>query len=128
MASSFNGTTFKWSANAEPAVAPDKEIALDSLTFAGGDVAAVDFTAANSSRRLQKAGFRNPYQITVSGKAPTTSSALQPSAGDFIDWTISNTTMDQAGFKWYVESIEISGSVDEANAITMTIIEGNGAT
>jgi len=49
-------------------------------------------------------------------------------AGDFIDWTISNTTMDQAGFNWYVESIEISGSVDEANAITMTIIEGNGAT
>jgi hypothetical protein len=128
MATSFNGTTFKWSANADPAVTPDKEIALDSLTFAGGDVAAVDFTAANSSRRLQKTGFRNPYQITVSGKAPTTSSGLQPSAGDFIDWTISNTTMDQAGFNWYVESIEISGSVDEANAITMTIIEGNGAT
>ena len=94
--------------------------------FAGGDVAAVDFTAANSGRRLQVPGLRNPYQITVSGKAPAYVSI--PTPGALIDWTISgNLTMATGGTSWYVESTETSGSVDEANSVSITIIEGSGA-
>jgi len=123
MATSFNGTTFLW---AVTGVTPAVDIPLDSLTFAGGDVAAVDFTAANSGRRLQVPGLRNPYQITVAGKAPTLANI--PTAGTLIDWTITgNITMDAAGTSWYVESTETSGSVDEANSVSITIIEGSGA-
>lgn len=123
MATSFNGTSFKW---ALTGATPTNDIPLDSLTFAGGDVAAVDFTAANSGRRLQVPGLRNPYQITVSGKAPAYASI--PASGSSIDWLITgNTTMDSGGTAWYVESTETSGSVDEANSVSITIIEGSGA-
>ena len=121
MATSFNGTTFKWIAN--PGT-PINDIPLDSLTFGGGDVSAVDFTSAGSPRKLQVPGFRAPYQITIAGKATATSGV--PSAGDYIDWAIAeNSTVSATGTGWYVESIEVSGSVDEANSVNLTIIEGN---
>ena len=88
---------------------------------------AVDFTAANSGRKLQVPGLRAPFQITVAGKAPVAASI--PAAGTTIDWAITgNTSVDTAGVNWYVESVEVSGSVDEANSVNITIIEGNGAT
>ena len=123
MATSFNGTAFTWIAN--PGT-PNTDIPLDSLTFGGGDVSAVDFTAANSGRKLQVPGFRAPFQITIAGKAPIAASI--PAAGAYIDWTITaNTSVDTAGVNWYVESVEVSGSVDEANSVNITIIEGSGA-
>ena len=123
MATSFNGTAFTWAVTGST---PNIDIPLDSLTFGGGDVPAVDFTAANSGRKLQVPGLRAPFQITVAGKAP--SAASSPAAGTQIDWAITgNTTVDTAGTNWYVESVEVSGSVDEANSVNITIIEGNGA-
>ena len=123
MATSFNGTAFTWSATG---VGSYIDIPLDSLTFGGGDVSAVDFTAANSGRKLQVPGFRAPFQITIAGKAPIAASI--PAAGAYIDWTITgNTSVDNAGTNWYVESVEVSGSVDEANSVNITIIEGSGA-
>ena len=123
MATSFNGTAFTWSATGFGSYL---DIPLDSLTFGGGDVGAVDFTAANSGRKLQVPGFRAPFQITIAGKAPIAASI--PAAGAYIDWTITgNTSVDTAGVNWYVESVEVSGSVDEANSVNITIIEGSGA-
>ena len=124
MATSFNGTAFTWGAASSGGGTTD--IPLDSLTFGGGDVSAVDFTAANSGRQLQVPGFRAPYQITVAGKAPIAASI--PAAGTIIDWLITgNTSVDASGTNWYVESVEVSGSVDEANSVNITIIEGDGA-
>jgi hypothetical protein len=92
MATSFNGTAFTWSATG---VGSYVDIPLDSLTFGGGDVGAVDFTAANSGRKLQVPGLRAPFQITVAGKAPIAASI--PAAGAYIDWTITgNTSVDTA--------------------------------
>ena len=123
MATSFNGTAFTW---AVTGTTPAIDIPLDSLTFGGGDVPAVDFTAANSGRKLQVPGLRAPFQITVAGKAPVAASI--PAAGIYIDWAISgNTSVDTTGTNWYVESAEVSGSVDEANSVNITIIEGSGA-
>tara|TARA_R110000868_G_scaffold200331_2_gene447669 strand:+ start:336 stop:716 length:381 start_codon:yes stop_codon:yes gene_type:complete len=126
MATSFNNTAFTWEATG--AAGTQTDIPLDSLTFGGGDVPAVDFTAANSGRKLQVPGLRAPFQITVAGKAPIASSI--PAAGSYIDWSITgNTTVGAvSGTNWYVESVEVSGSVDEANSVNITIIEGNGAT
>ena len=125
MATSFNGTAFTWGAASSGGGTTD--IPLDSLTFGGGDVPAVDFTAANSGRKLQVPGLRAPYQITVAGKAPIAASI--PAAGTIIDWLITgNTSVDASGTNWYVESVEVSGSVDEANSVNITIIEGDGAT
>jgi len=122
---SFNGTAFTWGTGGGGGTTHD--IPLDSLTFGGGDVGAVDFTAANSTRKLQLPGLRAPFQITVAGKAPV--AANVPAAGDLIDWRITgNTTTDTAGTNWYVESIEVTGSVDEANTVNITIIEGDDAT
>ena len=125
MATSFNGTAFTWGAGGGGGTTYD--IPLDSLTFGGGDVPAVDFTAANSGRKLQVPGLRAPYQITVAGKAPA--AANIPAAGTTIDWAITgNTTVGGVlGTDWYVESVEVSGSVDEANSVNITIIEGYGA-
>ena len=125
MATSFNGTAFTWGAASSGGTTYD--IPLDSLTFGGGDVPAVDFTAANSGRKLQVPGLRAPYQITVAGKAPA--AANIPAAGTTIDWAITgNTTVAGVlGTDWYVESVEVSGSVDEANSVNITIIEGDGA-
>lgn len=124
MATSFNGTAFTWGAGGGGGTTYD--IPLDSLTFGGGDVPAVDFTAANSGRKLQVPGLRAPFQITVAGKAPVAASI--PAAGTTIDWAITgNTSVDTAGVNWYVESVEVSGSVDEANSVNITIIEGSGA-
>ena len=124
MATSFNGTAFTWGAASSGGGTTD--IPLDSLTFGGGDVPAVDFTAANSGRKLQVPGLRAPYQITVAGKAPIAASI--PAAGTIIDWLITgNTSVDASGTNWYVESVEVSGSVDEANSVNITIIEGYGA-
>ena len=124
MATSFNGTAFTWSATG---VGSYVDIPLDSLTFGGGDVGAVDFTAANSARKLQVPGLRAPFQITVAGKAPIAASI--PAAGAYIDWAITgNLTVGAVtGTNWYVESVEVSGSVDEANSVNITIIEGSGA-
>ena len=126
MATSFNNTAFTW--EVAGASGTQIDIPLDSLTFGGGDVPAVDFTAANSGRKLQVPGLRAPFQITVAGKAPIATSI--PAAGTYIDWSItSNTTVGATtGANWYVESVEVSGSVDEANSVNITIIEGSGAT
>jgi len=124
MATSFNGTAFTWEVTGAGGTQTD--IPLDSLTFGGGDVPAVDFTAANSGRKLQVPGLRAPFQITVAGKAPIAASI--PAAGTYIDWSITgNTTVDTSGTNWYVESTEVTGSVDEANSVNITIIEGSGA-
>lgn len=125
MATSFNNTAFTWEATGAGGTQTD--IPLDSLTFGGGDVPAVDFTAANSGRKLQVPGLRAPFQITVAGKAPIATSI--PAAGSYIDWAITgNTTVGAVtGTNWYVESAEVSGSVDEANSVNITIIEGDGA-
>jgi len=128
---SFNGTTFKWAVTTSPATTPTIDIPLDSLTFGGGDVGAVDFTAANSTRKRQVAGLRAPFQITVAGKAQA--AANIPAAGTILDWAIvpgagvGTGTTYTGGTNWYVESVEVTGSVDEANTVNITIIEGVGA-
>lgn len=97
-----------------------------SLRFGGGDVAAVDVTAANSGRRLQLPGLRNPFTIEVDALAPV--AANQPVPGESIAWTIAgNTTMTTSGSGWYVETTEVTGSIDEVNTITFTLVEGSGA-
>ena len=99
---------------------------LRSLTFGGGEVAAIDVTAANSGRRLQLPGLREPFTIQVEAIAPVRAS--QPAAGVLFDWTIAgNAAMDTSGTDWYVESVEVTGSIDEVNTISFTLIEGSGA-
>ena len=99
---------------------------LRSLRFGGGDVAAIDVTAANSGRRLQLPGLRAPLTIEADALAPITSQ--QPSPGESVNWTIAgNTTMVASGTGWYVEGTEVTGSIDEVNTITFTLVEGSGA-
>jgi hypothetical protein len=123
MAVSFNGCTIAIT----PSGGTETTYGLRSLTFGGGTVAAIDVTAANSGRRLQLPGLREPYQIQIEALAPI--STNQPASGASVSWTIAgNTTMTTSGSGWYVESIEVTGSVDEVNVISMTLIEGSGAT
>jgi len=123
MAVSFNGCTIAIT----PSGGSATTYGLRSLTFGGGTVAAIDVTAANSGRRLQLPGLREPYQIQIEAIAPIT--ANQPAVGALVNWTIAgNTTMTTSGTGWYVESVEVTGSVDEVNVISINLIEGSGAT
>ena len=123
MAVSFNGCSISLT----PAAGGTAVVyGLRSLTFGGGTVAAIDVTAANSGRRLQSPGLREPYTIAVEAIAPATAS--QPAVGVLYDWTIAgNATMTTTGTDWYVESVEVTGSIDEVNTISFTLVEGSGA-
>lgn len=126
MAVSFNGCSISLTpAQAQQGTSPIL-YGLRSLTFGGGTVAAIDVTAANSGRRLQSPGLREPYTIAVEAIAPATAS--QPAVGVLYDWTIAgNSTMTSSGTAWYVESVEVTGSIDEVNTISFTLVEGSGA-
>ena len=121
MAVSFNGCAISLT----PAAGGTPVIyALRSLTFGGGTVAAIDLTAANSGRRKQSPGLREPYTIQVEAHAPAT--ADSPAAGGLYDWTIAgNSTMTTSGTDWYIESVEVTGSIDEVNTISFTLVEGH---
>ena len=124
MAVSFNGCTIALTGGTSGGPVT---YGLRSLTFGGGTVAAIDVTAANSGRRLQLPGLREPYSIQIEALAPLTATQnVVP--GESINWTIAgNATMATSGTGWYVESVEVTGSVDEVNVISITLIEGSGA-
>ena len=125
MAVSFNGCSITLVAAADST--DTFTYALRSLTFGGGDVAAIDVTGANSGRRLQTSGLREPFRIDIEAIAPTTQQQAL-TAGGLYDWTIGgNATMDTTGTDWYVESVETSGSIDEVNTISIVLIEGSAA-
>ena len=101
--------------------------ALRSFTSGGGDVPAIDVTGANSGRRLQLPGLRQPKRLDIDAIAPSTvSQVIVP--GDLCDWSVTgNTTVATSGTNWYCESVEVTGSIDEANTISIVLIEGSGA-
>lgn len=123
MAVSFNGCSISITPSGGAAVT----YGLRSLLFGGGNVDAIDVTASNSGRRLQLPGLRQPYTVTIDALAPTTATQ-QLQGGDYVSWTIAgNATMPTTGTSWYVESVEVTGSVDEVNTINIVLVEGSGA-
>lgn len=123
MAVSFNGCSI----TITPAGGAANVYGLRSLTFGGGNINPIDVTAANSGRRLQIPGLREPLTITVEAIAPTTATQ-QLASGSLCDWTIGgNATMTTSGTAWYIETVETSGSIDEVNVISFTLVEGSGA-
>ena len=124
MGSSFNTTTLQLTNNeATPQVI---SIELTSLTFTGGDVPAIDVTSASDTRRKQSPGIRAPYQLQIEGHAPSSTAFIWTPGGP-IDFTIGGNSavfMDSSGTDWYLESHEISGSIDESITISATLTEG----
>ena len=115
-ATSFNGTT---------ATIGGTAVLVQSISIAGGDTAVVDVTASNSTRRLQIAGFNEPRTITITGLAES----IGWSAGTSYNVVIaSNTPMAATYTGWLCTSLEITGSIDEANTFTTTFIEDSDAT
>ena len=65
--------------------------ALRSFTSGGGDVPAIDVTGANSGRRLQLPGLRQPKRLDIDAIAPSTvSQVIVP--GDLCDWSVTGNT------------------------------------
>jgi hypothetical protein len=115
-ATSFNGTT---------ATIGGTAVLVQSISIAGGDTAMVDVTASSSGRRLQIAGLNEPRTITITGLAET----IGWSAGTSYNVVIaSNTPMAATYTGWLCMSLEITGSIDEANTFTTTFLEDSDAT
>lgn len=115
-ATSFNGTTGSIGG---------VTVLVQSISIAGGDVATVDVTHSNASRRLQIAGFVEPKTITITGLAES----VGWEAGTAYNVVIgANTPMGATYTNWLCQSLELSGGIDEPNTFTTTFLEVSDAT
>ena len=108
-ATSFNGTT----------------ATIGGTAVLVGDVDDGGVAASNSTRRLQIAGFNEPRTITITGLAESIGWAAGTSYNVVIG---SNTPMAATYTGWLCTSLEVTGSIDEANTFTTTFIEDADAT
>lgn len=130
MATSFNGTTVTVTDTASSSQLFTFE--MQSVTLAGGDVALIDITHSNATRRLQIPGLAEPLTLTLEGHSPDYVSI--PATGTLCDLQFGGSmtpgtnpvplSMDSMIFT----SGETSGSIDSTYTISMTFTEGSAAT